>query len=314
MSVWIENGPKASFAGLTQLAFGNRRIRYALIDIDPVSAFCDGMKMHLKSWGDPFNFIAGQPQVNREWQGLHGFKMAVYDKDPASNKPGRLIYQSGWVNPPVTGEYAYRFAPVPILGTKIFVAYATIAADPIHVDNVALNWLSDYIQGGPELTQGGWGTGPLMTDAFVQDAAPTAITFASNFDEWCAISYTLTIGGSNFGGGVEPPTDYGLYTAEGNFSTGIGIGLQKVRQLAQLAPLQKNFTVSKTDHHVYIGSSGAGEEVVARLEPPYTGPKDELFTPTVFDLASNPDLHDENISDSLSITSGINGIDLTDAI
>lgn len=313
MSIWIENGLEASFAGATQLAAGNRFIRYALINIDPVPAFCDGMKMQLKSWGDPYNFPAGNPQANPELQGLHGFKMAVYDKDPASNKPGKLIYQSGWVNPPIIGEYAYRFEPKAILGTKIFVAYATISAHLTQVDNVALNWLSDFNQGGPELTQGGWSTGPLMTDAFVQDAAPTAITFSSNFDEWCAISYAATEAQSDYGG-QEPPTDYGLYTAHGNFTTGVGIGLKKARQLAQLHPVQKNFSVSKTDHHVYIGSGGAGEEVMARLEPPYIGLKDELFVPSVLDLANNPDAHNEDLTDSLSLTSGIDGIDLTDAI
>ncbi len=314
MSVWIENGAKAGFAGSTQLAAGNSLTHYLLINIDSGPAYCDGMKMHIKSWGNSFNFLPGQPEGNPEWQGLHGFRFAVYDKAPSSNQPGELIYQSGWINPPVTGEYVYRFEPKPILGTKIFVAHTRICAHLTMVDNTPLNMLSDFLQPS-EQTQGGWSSGPLMTDSFLRDASSESMSFSINLDEWCAISYTTTLEGSS-SGGLGSPTNEGLYTAYGNFVTGQGIELKKVRGLKQIniVPNSQNFKVSKTDEHVYIATEGAGTDVIGRLEPPYTGPADDFYTPSVFELLENPDLHDENISDSLDASSGIAGLDLTDAI
>jgi len=311
MSTWFENGPKASFAGATQIASGNAFAQYLLIGIPAGAGYIDGIKMHINSWGNAFNFNPGQPEGNPELQGLHGFSMAAYDKSTTSEQPGRLLFQTDWINPSITGEYVYRFYPQPTNGTKAFVAFNRIAAFLTMVDNAAHDLLSDFLM-GPELTQGGWSTGPTILQQWDRDASARSMSFAPNFDEWAAISWTDTIANSDFGG-IESPTNEGLYTATHDFTIAEP-SLKKVRGLKQLSPVQKNFAVSKTDEHVYIGALGAGPDVVGRLAPPYTGPEDELFTPTAVQLASNPDLHDENISDSLFITSGINGIDLTDAI
>lgn len=316
MAGWIENGSKGSFSGVPLLALGLAAGEYLLVAIPAGVGFISGLRMHVNSWGDSYNFPSGSPQASPERQGLHGISMAAYTKSTTSEQPGVLLYQTGWINPPITGEYEFTFSAKQVGGLKAFVAWNRVGAHLTHVDDVTLDMLSDRLQGGPELTQGGWSAAPTILAQWPKDASGESLSFFANPDVWVSLYWSATLADSLGGGKIDPPETSGLYTAFDNFSVASPDikKLQQVRKVDHLVPVQKNFAVSKTDEHVYIASQGAGAEVIGRFSPPYTGPEDELFTPTASDLLDNPAVLDENISGSLDISTGVDGLDLTDAV
>ena len=160
-----------------------------------------------------------------------------------------------------------------------------------------------------------WCTGsahqPGGNSSFVMwksDAGAMYLFYAPFAGDWrvAKLADFTCLNPSSYGswGGGEVPGKHGLHTAQVDFtSPGVSL-LEHVRTIFQYGaiPMQRLVQVGQMDESVYLGNAFAGtNDMAARLLPPYIGPE-----------SSTTD--DEDLTDSIDATSGITGVDHTNAV
>lgn len=159
-----------------------------------------------------------------------------------------------------------------------------------------------------------WCTGPAhqagVTDPFIMwktDDGDMYLFYAPSSDDWRVAKLTagtcLNPPGFDWDSSSSPGK-HGLYTSHVDFTNPTVSLLSHVRTINQYGsiPMQRLVQVGLTDESVYLGNALPGtNDMVARLLPPYIG-------------AESDTTDDEDLTDSIDITTGITGVDHTDAI